>query len=122
MNQRKVVPRVVFLEHCFAESNEQHDEGDDDENHQRYADQLLFVDHGASCPHVRDKNAPQTAALAHEPRGAVTVEGAMSVHTHAAVLTLAPWFRGVTFVYVFPATTGREEKVTAERPVSSYNA
>lgn len=108
LDQRQIVPRVVLLENGLPERDEQHDEGDDDEDHQRDADQLFFVDHGVSRLHVWDKDAAQAAALAHEPGRAVTVEGAVSVHAHAAVLTLPPWTRAVAFVYVVPTTAERD--------------
>lgn len=110
LNQRQVVPRVVLLENRFPKSNKQYDEGDDDEDHQRDADQLFLVDHGVSRLHVRDEDAAQAAALAHVARRAVAVEGAISVDAHAAVLTLPPRIRRVALVYVVPATAEREKR------------
>lgn len=104
LHQGQVVPGVVLLENRFPESHEKHNEGDDDEDHQCNTDQLFLVDHGIPRLHVRDKNATQAAARAHESRAAVAVEGTVSVHTHTAVLTLPPWIHTVAFIYVVPTT------------------
>lgn len=104
LDQGKVIPGVVFLENRFTESDEKYDEGDNDEDHQRDAYQLLFVDHGVSCLHVWDEDTAQAAALAHEARRAVTVEGAMRVDAHAAVLTLTPRSHRLTLVDIVPTT------------------
>lgn len=104
LHQGQVVPGVVLLENRFPESHKKHDEGDDDEDHQCDTDQLFLVDHGIPRLHVRHENATQAAARAHESRAAVAVEGTVSVHTHAAVLTLPPWIHAVALVYVVPTT------------------
>lgn len=101
LDQRQVVSRVVLLENLLAESNEEDDEGDNDKKHHGDANQLLFTDHGMTGLHVGDDDGPQAAALPHEARCAVTVEGAVSVDAHTAVLTLALWIAAVTFIDIF---------------------
>lgn len=109
MHQRQVIPGVVLLENLFTESDEEYDKGDDDEEHHSDADELLLPDHSVSRLHVRHHHRPQTAALAHEARRAVTVERAVSVYAHAAVLTLALGVRAVALVHVLLTPAGTEE-------------
>lgn len=101
LDQGQVAPRVVLLENLLAESDEEDDEDDDDKQHHGDADQLLLANHGVSGLHVGDDDGPQAAALAHEPGGAVAVEGAGGVDADAAVLTLPLGVVAVTFVHVF---------------------
>lgn len=124
LDQRQVVPRVIFLENFFAECDEEDDECDDDEEHHGDANQLLLTDHGVAGLHVGHHHGSQPAALAHEARGAVAVEGAVGVDADSPVLTLSLWITAITLVHVFLTAAGHKHgrPERGERRVSHSGA